>query len=214
MRYVLSTLFFIFCSSTFSAGLERLENFVTKVKTGRAFFTQVVISPRRDGQAQRLKNSSGVFLFSRPKKFKFEYQKPFVQSIVADGGTLWMFDLELNQVTSSNQSKILQNSPIGLIAGASDLAKLKTYFEFSEAPPKDGIEWVFAKPLITDGQIQTLMVGFKSTSKNLAELAVLDLMDNFGQRSILTFQEFQVNPVLPSDTFVFQPPPGADVIRQ
>ena len=81
-----------------ASGLESLENFVKTVKTGKAAFTQVVTAPAKDGQAARSKTSSGTFEFQRPSRFRFVYQKPFAQTIVADGQTLWLHDVDLNQV--------------------------------------------------------------------------------------------------------------------
>jgi outer membrane lipoprotein carrier protein len=56
------------------------------------------------------------------------------------------------------------------------------------------------------------MVGLRSTSSG-PELAVLDVQDSLGQRSLLTFTGFELNPALPASTFVFKAPAGADVIR-
>ncbi|HSO44175.1 MAG TPA: outer membrane lipoprotein carrier protein LolA, partial [Rhodoferax sp.] len=44
-----------------AGGLSSLETFVKTVKTGQAKFTQVVTSPAREGQAPRVKTSSGQF---------------------------------------------------------------------------------------------------------------------------------------------------------
>jgi outer membrane lipoprotein carrier protein len=56
------------------------------------------------------------------------------------------------------------------------------------------------------------MVGLRSTASG-PELAVLDVQDSLGQRSLLTFTGFELNPALPASTFVFKAPAGADVIR-
>jgi outer membrane lipoprotein carrier protein len=42
---------------------------------------------------------------------------------------------------------------------------------------------------------------------------VLDVQDSLGQRSVLTFSGFELNPALPANTFLFKAPAGADVIR-
>ena len=111
-----------------AGGLESLELFVKTVKTGRADFTQVVTSPAKEGQAPRVKTSSGTFEFSRPHRFKFIYSKPFEQSIVADGQTLWLYDADLNQVTARKQSQVLGSTPAALIAAAPDLRALQADF--------------------------------------------------------------------------------------
>lgn len=195
--------------STWAGGLESLESFVRNVKTGRADFTQVVSAPAKDGQMPRVKTSSGTFEFARPSRFKFLYKKPFEQSIVADGQTLWLYDVDLNQVTARKQSQVLGSTPAALIAAAPDLKALQADFTLADAPDKDGLQWVVATPKAKDGQLQTVRVGFKA-----AELAALEILDSFGQRSLLTFNRLEANLVLPASSFQFKPPAGADVIKQ
>jgi outer membrane lipoprotein carrier protein len=194
-----------------------LEAFVKGVKTGRAEFTQVVTSPAKEGQAPRVKTSTGRFEFSRPARFRFDYSKPFEQSIVADGQTLWLYDVDLNQVTARKQSDVLGSTPAALIASAADVQALKADFVLTDAPDKDGLQWVLATPKSKDGQLQSVKVGLRSSSESAASLStleVLEILDSFGQRSVLTFKHFQINPALPAGAFSFKPPQGADVIRQ
>ena len=129
-----------------AGGLDSLEQFVRTVKSGRADFTQVVSAPARDGEAQRSKKSSGSFEFSRPNRFRFIYHKPFEQSIVADGKTLWLHDPDLNQVSARKQSDALASTPVALIAAASDLQALRADFVLADAPEQDGLQWVLATP--------------------------------------------------------------------
>ena len=194
-------------------GLESLENFVKTVKSGRAEFTQVVTSPPKEGQAARVKTSTGSFEFQRPNKFKFLYKKPFEQSIVADGQTLWLYDVDLNQVTARKQSQVLGSTPAALIAAAPDLRALQADFTLQAAPDKDGLQWMTATPKAKDGQLQTVKVGFK-VQAGATELAALEILDSFGQRSVMTFAKVEVNPTLASDSFQFKPPAGADVVKQ
>ena len=194
-------------------GLESLETFVKTVSSGRADFTQVVTAPAREGQTARSKTSSGTFEFSRPNRFRFLYQKPFEQSIVADGQTLWLYDADLNQVTARKQSAVLGSTPAALIAAAPNLRALQADFTLAAAPEKDGLEWVVATPKAKDGQLQAVRVGFRAGEKQ-AGLAALEILDSFGQRSVLSFSKVEVNPALAKDAFQFITPKGADVIRQ
>lgn len=199
--------------SAWAGGMESLELFVSTVKTGRAEFTQVVSAPPKEGQSPRVKTSSGTFEFSRPNRFKFIYLKPFPQSIVADGQTLWLFDVDLNQATARKQSQVLGSTPAALIAAAPDLKALQADFTLADAADKDGLQWVAATPKSKDGQLDTVRVGFRAVGKT-TELAALEILDSFGQRSLLTFNKVEVNPALAPDSFQFKPPAGADVIRQ
>jgi outer membrane lipoprotein carrier protein len=192
-----------------ASGQDSLDAFVRTAKTGRADFVQVVTAPAKEGQTARSKTSSGVFEFSRPNRFKFVYKRPFEQSIVADGETLWLHDVDLNQVTARRQAGALASTPAALIASAADLKALEAEFVLSAAPEKDGIEWLVATPRAKDGALQSVRVGFRGKT-----LAALEILDNFGQRSVLTFSAMQTNVALEPAAFVFKPPSGADVIRQ
>lgn len=214
MKRFFATVFIAACAHSASAnGLESLESFVKSVSSGRADFTQVVTSPAREGQVARSKTSSGTFEFSRPNRFKFLYKKPFDQTIVADGQTLWLYDADLNQVTARKQSSVLGSTPAALIAAAPDLRALQADFTLAAAPDKDGLQWVVATPKAKDGQLQSVRVGFRANEKP-AGLAALEILDSFGQRSVLSFNQVEVNPKLPADSFQFKTPKGADVIRQ
>ena len=212
-RFFATVLIATSAHANWANGLESLETFVKTVRSGRADFTQVVTAPAREGQTARSKTSSGTFEFSRPNRFRFLYQKPFEQSIVADGQTLWLYDADLNQVTARKQSAVLGSTPAALIAAAPDLRALQADFTLAAAPEKDGLEWVVATPKAKDGQLQAVRVGFRAGEKQ-AGLAALEILDSFGQRSVMSFSKVEVNPSLPKDTFQFNPPKGADVIRQ
>jgi outer membrane lipoprotein carrier protein len=191
-----------------AGAMESLENFIRNAKTGRADFTQVITAPPRDGQAARTKTSSGTFEFQRPNRFRFEYRKPFEQSIVADGQTLWLHDKDLNQVSQRKQAKVLGSTPAALIAASPDLETLKREFDFQALPDRDGLQWVQATPKQKEGQLTNMKVGFRGD-----QLAALDIQDSFGQRSVLTFANMQVNGAVNNAAFTFTPPKGADVVQ-
>ncbi len=210
MKQLIATILIAASAQLASAdGLQSLEAFMSGTQAGRAEFTQVVTSPARDGKAERSKTSTGTFEFQRPGRFKFVYLKPFEQTIVADGKTLWLYDVDLNQVTQRAQSQALGSTPAALLASAPDLKALRADFTLESAPTKDGLEWVLATPKAKDGQLQSVRVGFDSN-----QLAALDILDSFGQRSLIRFTGLQANPVLETTSFQFQPPAGADVVKQ
>ncbi|MDB5899254.1 MAG: lolA [Ramlibacter sp.] len=191
-----------------AGAMESLENFIRTAKTGRAEFTQVITGPARQGQVAKTKTSSGTFEFQRPNRFRFEYRKPFEQTIVADGNTLWLHDKDLNQVSSRKQAKVLGSTPAALIAASPDLESLKRDFELQVLPDSNGLQWVQATPRQKEGQLTAMRVGFRGE-----QLASLDILDSFGQKSVLTFNNLQVNPPIPAESFVFTPPKGADVVQ-
>jgi outer membrane lipoprotein carrier protein len=212
-RILLAAVPVLACSVAWADGLDSLERFVKSVKSGRAEFTQVVSAPARAGETPKTRSSSGSFAFTRPDRFRFDYRKPFAQTIVADGVTLWMYDADLNQVTARKQAEVLSSTPAALVASASDLAVLRNDYVLKAEPDKDGLQWVLATPKTKDGQLQAVRVGLRAVD-GAPTLAALDILDSFGQRWVLTFAKAEANPALAADLFNFKPPAGADVIRQ
>ena len=187
-----------------------MENFLSEAKAGSAAFVQTVTAPARAGEAAgRAKTSRGSFAFMRPDRFRFDYTKPFEQTIVADGKTLWLYDQDLNQVTSRSQAQALGSTPAALVASSASLAKLADVFELADEPDAQGLSWVRATPRQRDGQLKSVRVGFAQ-----GELAVLDMEDGFGQRSTIRFEGFKTHSSLPASQFQFKPPAGADVLKQ
>lgn len=190
-------------------GLKSLETFLKTTQAGRADFTQTVTEPAKEGKTARSKQSTGSFEFQRPGRFKFVYQKPFEQTIVADGKTLWLYDVDLNQVTQRPQAQALGSSPAALLASAADLQALRADYTLSNAPDQDGLQWVQALPKAKDSQLQNVRVGFAGE-----QIAALEILDGFGQRSVIRFAQWLNLPSLPASTFQFKPPAGADVLKQ
>jgi len=181
--------------------VDTLRDFVRDVKSGRAEFTQTVSSP--DGA--RRKVSSGSFEFQRPDRFRFAYARPYEQLIVGDGRKVWIYDADLNQVSVRALSQAIGATPAALLAGAA----LERDFVLLAQPAQDGLDWVQATPRAKDGAFQSMRIGFRG--KDLAEVEILD---SFGQRSRLQFSRYEANPALPESAFRFVPPKGADVIEQ
>lgn len=213
VRVVTTLLIALSAGSTLASelkGLENLESFVKSARSGKAAFTQAVTSPARAGEAPRVKTSSGNFEFQRPNRFKFHYKKPFEQVILADGTSLWIYDADLNQATQRSQTSAFANTPAALIASASDLSALRQHFSLDNAPATaDGLSWVSAKPKSADSSLQLVRIGLRGDA-----LEQLDITDSFGQRSVITFTNMQVNPSLNADSFKFNLPKGAEVLKQ
>jgi len=199
---LLAAFLFAFVSAAAHAdAVDTLKDFVANVKTGHSAFTQVVTSP--DGKKK--KSSSGTFDFARPNHFRFQYAKPFEQLIVADGQKVWIYDADLNQVSSRKFTQALGATPAALLAGGS----LEKDFTLSALPSQAGLDWAQAIPKAKDGAFQSVRIGFKGH-----DLSALEIVDSFGQKSLLQFTQLTANAPMPADHFKFTMPQGADLIEQ
>jgi len=200
-RFGIALLVSVAASAAYADAVDTLREFAREAKSGRAGFTQTVTSP--DGK--KTKTSSGRFEFARPDRFRFVYTKPFEQTIVGDGQRVWIHDPDLNQVSSRKMSQALGATPAALLAGSS----LERDFDLSSLPDRDGLQWAEARPKARDGSFQSVKVGFRGK-----ELAAIDIVDSFGQRSLLQFSQLATNVSLGADAFRFVVPAGAEVLEQ
>ncbi|MFJ3045202.1 outer membrane lipoprotein chaperone LolA [Herbaspirillum chlorophenolicum] len=185
-----------------AAALEQFKQFVASTQSAKGDFTQRLV--RNDnGNAKVVNTSSGTFVFSRPGKFIWTYQKPYEQVIQADGEKLFIYDKDLNQVTTKKLGNALGSSPAAILFGSNDLEK---NFTLKEAGAKDGMEWLEAVPKSRDTTFDRIGIGFKNGMP-----VAMELHDSFGQISVLSFDSFEKNPPLKVNSFTFTIPKGADV---
>ncbi|KAF7599679.1 MAG: outer membrane lipoprotein carrier protein LolA [Candidatus Dactylopiibacterium carminicum] len=185
-----------------AAALDQLKHFLEQTKTARASFSQQVITKTgRPGQ-----QASGSMSFLRPGKFRWEYTKPYNQLIVGDGSKLWSYDKDLEQVVIKPMGDTLGATPAALLAGSNDLQK---NFTLREDGTANGLEWLEATPRTSEAGFERVRIGLKD---NLPQ--AMEVRDNFGQTTMLSFTGFERNPPLPADQFRFTPPPGVDVVGE
>jgi outer membrane lipoprotein carrier protein len=190
---------FVACASE-GATLDRLRAFVKDTQTARAQFTQTVAP--KDGKVSQ--TASGEFLLERPGKFRWTVEKPYKQLLVGDGQRVWIYDEDLNQVIVRKIGEALGSTPAALLAGSQDVEKA---FTWKDLPAADGLEWLSATPISKETTFAEIRLGFDAKG-----LAALELLDAFGQKSVVRFTSFERNPKLPASSFTFTPPKGADVI--
>lgn len=183
-----------------AAALDQLRAFLTQTSSARGEFTQQVLR----GNATQV--SSGRFTFQRPGRFRWLYEKPYEQLIVADGEKLTLFDKDLNQATVRRLQAALPSSPASILFGSNDFER---EFDVADAGVRDGLEWIRATPRAKDTPFERIEIGFRDGLPG----AML-LVDSFGQSTRLTFSKLERNPKLDADTFRFTPPKGADVLTE
>ncbi len=201
----MKTILFLLClfpAVVSASGTEALKSFLSQTQSVKARFAQMVL----DRNMKPLQQAQGVMQFSRPGKFRWDYTKPYEQTIVGDGSQLWIYDKDLNQVTVRKLDRALGSSPAALLAGRNDLER---DFTLSDSGSKDGIDWLDAVPKSRDTAFERVRMGFGKSG-----LAAMELRDQFGQITVITFADIERNPQIPAEVFRFTPPKGADVISE
>lgn len=184
------------------SGIDSLKAFLSGTNTAKARFAQMVL----DRNLKMLQQATGTMQFSRPGKFRWEYDKPYEQTIVGDGSQIWIYDKDLNQVTVRRLDRALGTSPAALLAGKNEIEQNYT---LSNLGSQEGLDWVEAVPKTQDTAFERVRIGFGKSG-----LEAMELRDQFGQVTVIKFADLQRNPKLSPDTFKFTPPKGADVISE
>ena len=119
MRTLLGSLALAVALAAGAASVERYKTFLNGTQSARAQFEQKVF----DRTGKLVQQSHGSFVFQRPGRFRWVYEKPADQVIVGDGQRVWIYDRQLNQVTVRKLSAALGSTPAALLAGASGIEK-------------------------------------------------------------------------------------------
>jgi len=175
-------------------------DFFTGLLTLQADFDQQVV----DGNRQLLQSSQGHMWIMRPGRFRWNYETPYKQQLVADGERLWSYDEDLEQVTVQPASKVLTSTPAMLLSGDKPL---ETVFSIKETSTTPGDQRVTLVPKTDDSNVIQLQVHFSNKL-----LTHIDAEDSFGNTTIFSFSNLERNPKLDENLFTFTPPAGADVI--
>lgn len=198
-RFFCAMFFLLWLQNSQAASVERFQSYLRTTQAARADFQQKVF----DKTGKVVQESRGSFSFLRPGRFRWSYVKP-PQLIVGDGDRVWIHDADLNQVTVRRASRVLGATPAALLAGASDLHKS---FELIDAGTKDGLAWLEAKPREKESGFERIRLGM-----SVSGVEAMELMDHFGQTTVLRFSNMERNPQFDAGTFRFTPPKGVDVL--
>ncbi len=180
-------------------GEKLLNRFLDDTQSLSARFTQTLMSD----EGFVLQQSSGRFYLQRPGKFRWDYTEPYAQHIISDGDKVYVYDVDLQQVTVQPQSRAAQNTPMALMQNRK---KLSEVFVVQELDQRDGVYRLKLSSRKADAEFRNVVVGVDQSG-----LRFLQLKDPFDQVTDIVFDEIQINPELDEQRFAFQPPPGVDV---
>ena len=181
-------------------GYERLDRFFEKVTTFKASFIQVVL----DENLLALEETSGLLWIARPGRFRWDYESVHGQSIVADGEVLWLYDVELEQVTRRAQESAIGQTPAVLLSGGQQYRK---DYNVTILGRQGAVNWISLVPKLSDGSFAEIQLGFEGET-----LRLIQLLDELNQITRVTLANVVENEPIPDSVFQFVPPTGVDVI--
>src|SRR5690606_692772 len=127
-------------SSDADAGAALLDEFLSTVDTLEANFEQHIT----DVDGRPVESGAGKLWLRRPNRFRWRYDEPYEQLIVADGSNLWMHDVELDTFTVSPLDDAVASTPAMLLGGDRTVHE---HFRVLDRFVEDGLTWVALAPL-------------------------------------------------------------------
>ena len=203
-RRVLSAVMLLAVATVVAAAddaASRVDAYLGTVKTLEADFVQVV----RDHDGQVTNRATGTLTISRPDRFRWDYREPYVQTIVADGRKLWLYDADLAQVTVRSLEQGLGSTPAMLLSGA---GKASDAFTSGAIERRGDWTWYVLQPRQRGSDFERVSLAFTVEG----ELAAMELIDKLGQATEIDFSRVRRNGKVAQSLFRFVPPRGADVI--
>lgn len=185
-----------------AAARAELDRFVRGLATLTGQFEQRV----HDRDGRETERATGTLALAKPRQFRWDYQDPYAQQIVADGTHVWVYDVDLEQASVRPQSFDEASSPIAVLL---DLGQLEQDYRISGLDAEDGRIWLRLDPRAKDADFRHADFGFREGT-----LERLVLTDGFGQRTELRFSGWVRNPALPASHFQVRLPEGVDVIGE
>ena len=182
------------------SGFPLLDKFFTDVDGFKAEFTQIVY----DENFKEIQNSSGTMALQRPDRFRWSYELPYEQLIVGDGKEIWIYDVDLDQVTVKPQGDTLGDTPAQLLSSTKPIVD---EFSVRELGERMDLIWYELLPLEEEASFTGLRLGFKKET-----LQMMELEDALGNRTIFEYSQVKLNPTFDQTYFSFSPPEGVDVI--
>lgn len=177
-----------------------LQDYLAGFTSFQAEFRQLSSNATGD----RAQESSGTLYLQKPGRFRWDYRQPSQQLIVCDGQKVWLYDVDLEQVTIKALDESLSITPASLLAGK---ANIRDSFEVTRLGSREGVDWLQLTPRQADTDFLEFRLGFSG-----GELRFMELRDKLQQSTRIEFSGVRRNPRLAGDLFTFVPPPGVDVI--
>ncbi len=202
MKKIITLSLCLFSMSALATPVEELEHFIAQARYIKADFTQTSIG--ESGEAEQV--SKGVFYLQQPSQFRWDYQQPFKQQIIAKGDKIWFYDEDLEQVIIKNLDASIGDTPALLLSGQVNLSEKFTIT--AEDTQDNGVTWLKLTPKNLESNFKYILVGLKNKL-----LQGMVLSDNFGQLTEILFDNLSLPKKLEENLFEFVAPEGTDVFE-
>ncbi|MEA2078882.1 MAG: outer membrane lipoprotein chaperone LolA [Pseudomonadota bacterium] len=179
---------------------DLVADYFSALDSFQARFIQTVI----DSDGERLQHSEGTVWIEKPGRFRWDYQTPYRQLIVADGKRLWTYDEDLEQATVKPADEALSSTPAMLLSGFRPLSDVMTW---RQSGTENGERWFILNPIQPDSSTEKVRIGFVDD-----QLSIIEVTDSFGNHTRIQFSQIKRNQPIDPGLFRLDLPAGTDII--
>lgn len=198
--WLLALLLLSLSASVQADGLASFLHRLKQLQSLEADFSQTT----RDANGRSLQQLNGTLMVAKPGKMRWHTAAPFEQLVVSDGKLVWIYDMDLEQVTIRNMDQRVQETPALLLSG--DTAEIGRNFTVTEQ--KKG--WITRYQLIPKDRSQLFeKLEFQYQEQQLESMRIYDAA---GQITDIVFDQVKTNQPINNKSFIFDVPEGVDVI--
>jgi outer membrane lipoprotein carrier protein len=182
--------------------VQALDKQLSITQSFEAHFVQTTQSSQFGNQI-----TQGEMALQRPGKFRWQINKPDQQLLISDGQKLWIYDRDLEQVIIQPVNQRLDETPALLLAGK--VESIQQFFNVTKFDANKPGDWYELKSLDKEGLVDKVILNFDHNT-----IQSMQIYDNLGQRTNITFSQIKTNPNFPAGYFSFKPPLGVEIISE
>ena len=182
--------------------IAQFDRFFEEVLTFKARFTQTIF----DENLVPLEESSGQLRISRPGRFRWDYDPPVEQAIVADRERMWVYDIDLEQVTIRKLTDALGTSPAAVLSSGGNP---KQNYRVKNLGQQGKIGWVSLHSKEETAIFSEIQLGFERGT-----LRLIQLLDDLGQITRIVLSDVKENIAIGAKWFALEVPEGVDIIDE
>lgn len=159
----------------------------------------------KDVDGREVQASKGLLKVQKPKQFLWRTSEPFEQEIVSNGEKMWVFDVDLDQLTIQPVDQQWDSTPALLLIG--DEQEVRKNFSIKLLTKVVERLTFDVLPLATESAYKKLELIVEDE-----QVVAMSFTDHLGQISSIRFTEIVVGKTIASSEFTIVPAPGVDVI--
>ena len=181
---------------------EQLADLLSPINSFSANFHQQLL----DSKGISYQKLTGILHGHKPNQVYWTVFQPAAQMIVSNGTRLWLYDPDLEQVIIEPYANNPEANPVSLLLGGPHQIS-ESFSLIEQKLVNESTRQFVLEPIKLNALYTQLIIEFTHGS-----LSGISFSDNLGQKTIIEFQNFILNPSFKDNFFTFKIPEGVDVV--